>query len=248
MGTTTIVAQAMRSPFVQAVQYCETYSGNGNDTQMLRNWPVLSVQSVKIDGRPVQPSSGPGCPGYDIGDMGNSIILRGGGLFGRGGFGRNAGGMRFIRGNQNVQIAYTAGFAEQIIPGELQTVAAGPYTITPYQMWLYDCGVKYFSTGQPLSPVQIAPAQGQYYLNNGVYLFNAADAGAQMLLNYAAAGTPPDIELAVRKMVFLTYKRRDWEGLKSIAKPESGTTSYQTWEVDPSVLEVIRNYTRTAIV
>jgi hypothetical protein len=233
MGTATVVAQAMQSPFVQAVQYTETYDGNGNSIQFLRNAPVLSVQSLTVNGSVVQQSTTFSAPGWGISDDGKSIFMRG----------RN-----FPRGHQNITVTYTAGYAEQIIAGELQAVAAGTFTVTPNQPWLYDCGVKYFSTGQPLAPVQIAPQQGQYYLNGSTYLFNAADVGAQVLLSYAMPGTPPDIELAVRKMVFLTYKRRDWEGLKSLAKPESGTTSYQTWEVDPSVLEVIRNYTRTALI
>lgn len=47
-----------------------------------------------------------------------------------------------------------------------------------------DMGVFYSTTGIPLLYVVGAPAQGQYTEVNGVYTFNAADAGAAVLLNY----------------------------------------------------------------
>jgi hypothetical protein len=47
-----------------------------------------------------------------------------------------------------------------------------------------DLGVFYAATGQPLLYVTSAPTQGQYTESNGVYVFNVADAGAAVLLNY----------------------------------------------------------------
>lgn len=112
---------------------------------------------------------------------------------------------------------------------------------------LSDEGVKFFSSGNPLTPVLISPAQGQYFLvTEGVYLFNAADAGQEVLISYTSAGTPADIVLAVIQLVSLNYKRRDWIGQRSVAMKDVGSTSY-TLALDPSITQVISNYTRTAV-
>ena len=236
------------SPFCEAVEYSEVYNGSGTDMQFLRNWPILSVSSLVVNGVAMLPSPGFPQPGYTIGGSGKFLTLSGGAQgwpYARGG-----NGWKFPNGTQNVAVTYIAGFPAQTITNELQTISAspGPYIVTPALPWLSDGGVAYFSNGNPLTPVQIAPAAGQYYVNGGIYLFNAPDTGKQILLIYSATGTPPDIELAARKMVYLVYLRRSWEGLRSLAKPESGTTSYSSWEIDPSVAQVIDNYARKAIV
>jgi hypothetical protein len=240
-----------QSPFVQLCSYTETYNGSGSATQFLRNWPIASVQSVTINGIVVPASTGYNVPGYAINNNASAIILYGGGGFGvfrPFSFGRGWNG-GFPNGTQNIVVQYMAGFAEVPVTNELQTIpATSPYTVTPLQPWIADTGVNYFSTGNPFTAVSISPAVGQYFVNNGVYLFNAADAGQQVLMNYMAPGTPPDLELAARKTVFLVYQRRGWEGLRSLAKPESGTTSYSSWELDASVVEVLSNYKRRAIV
>jgi len=112
---------------------------------------------------------------------------------------------------------------------------------------LSDQGVKYFSTGNPLTKVSISPAQGQYFLvAPGTYLFNAADAGQDMLVSYTSAGTPADIVLAVIQLVSLNYKRRDWIGQRSVAMKDVGSTSY-TLAIDPSIQAVILAYTRASL-
>lgn len=237
-----------QSPFVQAVQYSETYNGNGNDTLFLRNRPVISIQSLAINGLAVQASSGSPNAGYMIGGNGNSVVLIPSGP-GFPAFPQFGTGLRFARGTQNIAITYTAGFPSQSITNELQTIpSSGPFTVLTSLPWLADGGVKYFSNGNPLTQVQIAPAQGQYYLNGSTYLFNAADVAAQIQISYTATGTPPDIQNAVTRMIYLMYQRRSWEGLRSLAKPDLGQTTYSSWEIDPSVKEVIDNYSRTALV
>lgn len=130
--------------------------------------------------------------------------------------------------------------AANVLPWLSLPVAIPPASALP--------GVSYFSSGIPLTQVFTAPTIGQYFIQApGSYLFAAADASAQILLNYQAAGTPPDLSLAVTKMVFLTYKRRGWEGLRSTSQKDVGQTNYSAWEVSPEVLEVIENYRRRAL-
>ena len=239
-----------QSPLVQPVQFSEVYDGSGTNRMFLRNAPIVSVSSLTIFGQTIQQSVN-GSPGWVIDGSGKSVSLVNSCSFGRAfvpAFGASVLGV-FPRGSQNVAITYTAGFSTQTVTNELQTIpSAAPYTVSPEGNWLSDGGVKYFSNGNPFAPVQTAPAQGQYYLNGSSYLFNAADAGQQIQLSYTAAGTPPDLELACRRVVYQTYVRRGWEGLSSLSKPEEGQTNYTKWEMPPEVQTVLKNYTRTAIV
>ena len=114
--------------------------------------------------------------------------------------------------------------------------------------WLTDGGVKYFSSGIPLTPVLVSPAVGEYFIvSPGVYLFNAADTGVEMILSYTAAGTPADIVLAIAQWVALNYARRNWVGIRSIAMKDVGSTTYTMVAFDEAVKKVIANYTRKSV-
>lgn len=133
----------------------------------------------------------------------------------------------------------------QYVAQNANTIIAG--SMDEGHNWLEAGSVKYFSDGTTLAPVQTSPNAGEYFVQNGVYLFNAADAGKQMLLSYSASGTPSDIILAMNQWVALNYQRRNWVGLRSVAMTEVGSTSYTTWAFDPAVKQVISNYTRGSI-
>lgn len=114
--------------------------------------------------------------------------------------------------------------------------------------WLSNVSVDYFDGGDALEQVFSAPDEGEYFIvSPGVYLFNVADAGAQVLITYNAAGTPPDIVQAINNMVGLNYARRGWFGVRSVAMKDVGSTSYTTWAIDPTVKAVINYYTRGSI-
>jgi hypothetical protein len=72
------------------------------------------------------------------------------------------------------------------------------------------------------------------------------DEGVQNINIVYTAGyknTPPDIERACVIQVALTYKRRDWIGLKSKTMAGgAGTTSYQDYECEPVVEAILNNY------
>ena len=76
------------------------------------------------------------------------------------------------------------------ITGDVANNAAitfGPsVSVTNQSTWLTDQGVYYAASGLPLSfvPLGTAPAQGQYGVTNGVYVFNPADAAAAVYISY----------------------------------------------------------------
>ncbi len=247
------------SPYTQSVDYVETYNGNGNTELFTRNFPVTGITSITANGQALAASSGSGQAGYEIGNSGKSVVLVTGAgnapdtfytyPYGVGGFPRYG----FPRGQSNIKISYTAGFAAQVITGELATIpGTGPYTVTVGSVplgssWLADGGVNFFIGGTALTQVFIAPAAGQYYVQgNGTYLFAAADASKQILISYTAAGTPADIILAINQMVALNFKRRQWIGQKAVMMKDVGSTAY-TLLLDPEILRVIQYYKRVGI-
>lgn len=224
-----------QSPFNQPVAYDEAYDGNGADQLFLRNWPVVSVQSVIVNGRPIPPSPGTTGRGWILNDVGNRILLRQGECF--------------SSGRQNVHVQYTAGFPATPVTGEIRTipVAPGPYALQAGNPpWLADVGVAFFSDGSTLERVSTAPQHAQYLLvAPGQYLFSPEDAGLQVLLSYSAAGTPADVRMAVTQMVAVNYKRRQWidQTAQSMANG-AGTVSYRSWELPPEVISVMNAYAR----
>jgi hypothetical protein len=128
------------------------------------------------------------------------------------------------------------------------TCQGAPYSLTVSQLpWLSDSGVAYFSNGDPLTAVQTAPSAGQYcLLGGGSYLFASGDAGKQVLISYSASGTPPDIQEAMLRWVNLIYKRRGWEGIRSLMQKDAGSTIYTSFEIDPSIEKTIMYYRRRA--
>ena len=102
------------NPLKTTVDYDEWYDGNGNVLLFLRNWPIVSVSVVTVDGCPVTASSSPRNPGYVIGGSGRYLALRyvafpAGWM--RGAYSRIGGVCGWSRGIQNVNVQYTAGFS-----------------------------------------------------------------------------------------------------------------------------------------
>ncbi len=86
--------QAWLGRTIAQTAYTEIRNGQGGTRLFLRNRPVVSVASLTIDGVAIQPAAGPGQPGYLFDD--SSLYLC---------------GHAFTRGQQNVAVAYTAGYA-----------------------------------------------------------------------------------------------------------------------------------------
>lgn len=169
----------------------ERYDGSGRRRLYLRQFPVLSVRALLVNNVAIpaapSPAAGAAWPqsGYllepwDGTPPGGIQALD---VFGAWAFGQPPGA--FVGGRQNVAVTYTAGYQ---VTGEAATVpsGSGPYTIAPqapYGPWASDGGVTY-ANGTPLTPVSGAPGQGQYQINNGSYVFAAADAGGSVMISY----------------------------------------------------------------
>jgi hypothetical protein len=121
------------SPFVQQVNYTETYDGNGSPQLFLRNWPINSVASLVIYNQTIPVSTGYGTFGYVIAGDGKRIVLQGGyGPVAAVSFYQLArltqggcGGPTFGSGSpfdlQNVFVTYNAGFS--VVPPEVNLTA-----------------------------------------------------------------------------------------------------------------------------
>lgn len=80
-----------------------SFNGNGSNIQMLRDYPIVSVSSVVVDGKSYIPSDGKSI-GYVLDDYAIYLI-----------------GDKFNKGFVNVSITYTSGFAS--VPADIKQVA-----------------------------------------------------------------------------------------------------------------------------
>jgi hypothetical protein len=111
----------LQSPFNSVCTFNETYDGMGTSRLFLRNRPIQSVISLTINAIAVNQSTSPTVQGWVIDGSGKSIALRPGTLGWGGSLPQTAwqagayrafgGGMRFFRDIQNINVSYTAGYA-----------------------------------------------------------------------------------------------------------------------------------------
>lgn len=244
---------ALQSPWVQPVVATDNYSGSGSQEIYTRIWPIQSVQSLSINNVQVPASAGFGTYGYSISDDGKRVVLLGGtssrGYTSQYFLVRGNNWPSFLRSALNIVLAYTAGMPALIVTNELQTIpATAPYTIAvDVQPWLSDGGVRYFVGGAVLTPVLVAPAAGQYYIQSpGVYLFNAADEGKQVQISYTATGCPEDLAWAACATVAYNYRKKGRQGLKSeqLMGAGGGMNVYSDLEIPPEAMGTVLDYKR----
>lgn len=109
-----------QSPYTSVCQWNETYDGSGTERLFLRNRPIVSIQSLVINGIPVAASPGYPTQGYVIDGTRKSISMRGG-MYGMpnmywnswqaGPYHAFAGSRGFPRGLQNISVSYSAGYS-----------------------------------------------------------------------------------------------------------------------------------------
>jgi len=213
----------------------DTYDGNGQDRLQLKNWPVISVNSLTIEGSVVPLSSLLTSSGYvleppDLEPPGNMQIL----------YLRN---YWFNRGTQNILVTYLSGY---LIQNEIFSVpAVGPYTyqaLSPFGIWGSDFSVA-FASGSVLFPVQTAPATGQYTVSStGLYTFSAADAGKIITLGYGYI--PADLTQCALEWIAYRWATKDRVGYSSKSLGGAETVSFTNEAVPVFVAQSLQNFKR----
>ncbi len=207
----------------------------------LRNWPVLAINTVTLDGYPVPPApAGSGGPfnGYCLkpGDSAPPGAPQALDLFDR----------HVRRRPQNLVVNYVAGYAVQ---NEAQTIpTSGPYQISaaaPYGAWGADLGVVYASIGTPLTATAGPPKTGQYSVSAGTYTFSLGDAGAALLISYGYV--PQDLSQAALELAAERFRAADRIGLRSKSIGGQETISYDGAAISAPVLAMLQPYRRAAI-
>lgn len=95
---------------IAATSYTEYRNGNGQDRMMLKNFPIISVTAVNINGVPISqaPALAPNVPvqaGWQNDDLKVYLV-----------------GFQFWQGTQNIQFQYTAGYAVTPLDIEQATI------------------------------------------------------------------------------------------------------------------------------
>jgi hypothetical protein len=220
--------------------YSETIDGESRRL-FLRQWPVLQIASVTLDGfaiAPATPVSGPCECGYllrpdDVAPPGRQQALD---IF----------GWRVGPRRQNLVVAYSAGYAVQ---GEAQSVpAAAPWSLislAPYGAWATDMGVVYSTTGVALSAVASAPSTGQYSVAAGGYAFSAGDAGAAVAISYGYI--PQDVAQAALELAAERFRAAERIGLRSKSLGGQETIAYDVSAISAPVMSLLQPYRRVAV-
>ena len=212
----------------------DIYDGNGKNFLVIRQWPVLSVESINFCGQSitVAAAGNPLTPGYLI----DSADASGGAqqlltLI----------GYCFPYGRSIVFVRYRYGY---MISGEAAVVPpSSPWTLTTDFMWLSDEGVTY-ADGTALTAVPSNPAQGQYSVAAGTYAFNEADEGQAVLISYGYC--PADVEEATIELIAESYRRKERVGEMSKSLGGQETVSFSQKDMHDSIALALQPYCRTA--
>lgn len=211
----------------------EVVSGRGERKIQLRNWPVVEVSSLSIDGVTVPQSTGATVSGFFLDPVYGSLAGRPQNL-GLRGYAQTLPNRlpAFPTGVGNIEIGYSFGYCVQ---NEAATIpATSTYTITPASprgLFGGDLGVT-LADGTPLTKITSGtPTTGQYLPPDLTlasprtsYTFAAADAGKAVLLSYNFVPAP--IEQACIELVGERYKYKSRIGLASASMGGQETTSY----------------------
>ena len=256
---TSLIYSKLNRARLYSQTFTRTFDGVGNMQLVLPDYPVTGITSVQA-GQALIPASPLPAPGTIIAPAvspyygyGYRFVPWLGNLPGENAVLEFQGGY-FPLGPQNIKVVYTAGY---LISNEAQTVpiAPGPYTITVNQfqgIWCRDNGVTY-ANGTALTPVVTLTGAGQYIVGPdstpGLYTFDAADAGAAVLISYSFI--PASLEEACIQMVAerYSYRSRIGEVSKSLGGQETvrflrggKAMPYGNTSLPPEVMDLIYDY------
>lgn len=190
-----------------AADYTQNFKGNGKDTMLLRNWPVLSVASVGINGSAIvagtRGNAGMPSTGFFLSDERSapqSVDL----------FGYN------FWYRAPCQVVYRAGYevSQTTVLAKTGTAPDEVVQFTPTAggQWIKDVGVTI--DGVPAIKADADPATGEYSVAEwGTYTFALADDTKTAVITYAYA--PWDIAQGVVEIIGEWFKRKDRIGVLS---------------------------------
>jgi len=222
------VLNYMNRPSLACQSYTERFRGNGKYSVLLKNWPILSVESVGVNGNAVPASTfdsfGKPTDGYSPREpleAPNSVDLF---------------GYMFLI-NTPCQVVYTAGYRAT----EAQTIPVDPYQLEPRTggQWTSDLSV----TIADVAAVKVmgTPSTGQYSVDDwGTYTFANADVGKTAAITYSYC--PLDLSHCVRELVGEWYNRKDRIGVKSKSLGGQETVTFTTSDMNDSIRGVIQQY------
>lgn len=243
-----------------AAPYTETRDGLGATRLMLRQYPLLSVSQLLVRGTAVPqvsygtPGSGPLTvsflfpPGYGF----LPALWDGVTLPGKMGYVTLAGGNRFPRLPQCVQITYKAGY---LISNEAATLSSSALQVTPQAplgRWAADGGVTY-ANGTPLVAVPASPSSppiiGQYVPPSrsgtpSAYQFSAADGAANAAVLYSYSFIPYAVEQACISEVAELYRYADRVGVRSLTEGGQQTAGYSPNTIPQFVKDILQPFKR----
>jgi hypothetical protein len=206
--------------------YTQNFKGYGSPAVLLKNWPILAVTSVGVNGSLVPASTfnnGMPSQGYYVSDPGPGPQTL------------NLMGRDFPRGLVS-QVIYEAGF-ETTSPF---TVGTDNLTFTPSsQVWNSDLGVSI--NGSEATKVDADPAAGEYAVDEwGTYTFSADDDGLTAIVAYSY--TPAAVAQGTVEIIGEWFKRKDRIGVLSKTLGGQETVTFSQQDMNSSVRSMLQPF------
>ena len=229
--------ELQRPPLVRTT-FTELRDGVGNQALTLRNWPVVAITSLTIDGVTIPASTSTTSSGYTLttwdgtsAGVPQELTLR---------------GYSFCRGQNNIQIVYEAGYC--VTDAAYTVKSSTPYVVAfqPYLgSWAQDDGVTYANGTALVATTSSSPASGYYQVvlgNDGniTYTFNAADANAAVLISYSYV--PAALEQLVLEWIGERYRYKDRIGQSSKSIGGNETAAYSLKGIPDYIQQGFDNY------
>lgn len=211
--------------------------GYGNPWITLREFPVISIDALSVGSRVYNPATGtPPTNGYWLDEVVHNapqkLSLLGCGTF--------------PRQRMSILLSYTAGYFVANEPQTIGTVEIdNSIRLSTDQFYLQYFSVAVVSSGIELEYVNSAePGPMQYWVNpeTGVYYFNSAQAGLDVLISYSYV--PSDIVMGVTELVGERFKAKDRIGVNSKALGGQETVSFNNQSMSHHVREMFGPYRR----
>jgi len=202
--------------------YIEKYNGQNTDQLVLFNWPIISLNELKVCGQVIPPANPPTMNSFPaMSPWGYRYAPPEPAPPGAAAVVELVGGWRYWYGRDSTVVKYRAGY---MVSGETAVIPTTPFQITPlmpFGIWATDEGVINLDTGQPMVPVppNTTPLATNTYIppnptvGQNYYAFSPVDAGVTVSFSYGYV--PADLEQAVLETAAERAAYRSRPGVRS---------------------------------